>query len=433
VNRREFITLLGGAAAAGWPLAAQAQQPEQMRRVGVLMSLAADDAEGKARLAAFLQGLQQLGWIDGRNVRIDTRWGAGDADRTRRYAAELVALAPDVILATGSPTVVALQQATRSAAIVFADVGDPVGQGFVETLARPGGNTTGFMLFEYAMGGKWLELLKEIAPGVTRVAVLRDTASTVAGGQLGAIQAAASALGVELSPVGMRDAGEIERSISTFARSANGGLVVAASTLAIVHREPIITLAARYRLPAVYFARNFVAGGGLIAYGPNQIDPCRRAAGYVDRILKGEKPSDLPVQAPTKYDLVVNLKTAKALGLEVPATLLARRIAGPSQERGSTSAFGGNSDIEQTPSNDRPLTQRGHSQRLHWTGCFAFTIMWVGPKLGRHHGPRRLAAEPRPRPVRGSIPRERNRRDCPAELNGGGLKGLGCRCRRASP
>jgi len=319
IGRRELLAALGGAAA--WPLAARAQQPEQMRRVGVLMSLAADDAEGKARLAAFLDGLQQLGWIDSRNVRIDARWGAGDADRTRRYAAELVALAPDVILATGSPPVAALQQATRSAAIVFADVGDPVGQGFVETLARPGGNTTGFMLFEYAMGGKWLELLKEIAPGVTRAAVLRDTAATVAGGQLGAIQAAAASLGVELSPVGMRDAGEIERGISTFARSANGGLIVAASTLAFVHRERIITLAARYKLPAVYFVRGFVASGGLIAYGPNQIDPCRRAAGYVDRILKGEKPADLPVQAPTKYELVINLKTAKALNLIVPPTL----------------------------------------------------------------------------------------------------------------
>jgi putative ABC transport system substrate-binding protein len=323
VRRREFITLLGGAAAT-WPLAARAQQGERMRRIGVLMSLAANDAQGQARLAAFLQGLQQLGWIDGRNVRIDTRWGAGDADRTRRYAAELVALAPDVILATGSPPVVALQQATRSAAIVFADVGDPVGQGFVETLARPGGNTTGFMLFEYAMGGKWLELLKEIAPGVTRAGVLRDTASTVAVGQLGAIQAAAAALGVELSPLGMRDADELERSISTFARSANGGLIVAASALAFVHRDSIITLAARYRLPAVYFVHAFVAGGGLIAYGPNQIEPCRRAASYVDRILKGEKPADLPVQAPTKYELVINLKTAKALGLDVPPSLLAR-------------------------------------------------------------------------------------------------------------
>jgi ABC-type uncharacterized transport system substrate-binding protein len=322
VRRRAFLTLLGGAAA--WPLTARAQQGEPMRRIGVLMSLAADDAEGQARLAAFSQGLQQLGWIDGRNVRIDTRWGAGDADRTRRYAAELVALAPNVILATGSPPVVALQQVTRSTAIVFADVGDPVGQGFVETLARPGGNTTGFMLFEYSMGGKWLELLKEIAPSVTRAAVLRDTASALAGGQLGAIQAASSSLGVELSPVGMRDAGEIERGISTLARSANGGLIVTASTLALVHRERIITLAARYKLPTVYFARGFVAGGGLIAYGPNQIDPCRRAAGYVDRILKGEKPADLPVQAPTKYELVINLKTAKALGLEVPPTLLAR-------------------------------------------------------------------------------------------------------------
>jgi putative ABC transport system substrate-binding protein len=321
MRRRGFITLLGGAAA--WPLAAQAQQGERMRRIGVLMSLAANDAQGQARLAAFLHGLQQLGWIDGRNVRIDTRWGAGDADQTRRYAAELVALAPDVILATGSPPVAALQQATRSAAIVFADVGDPVGQGFVETLARPGGNTTGFMLFEYAMGGKWLELLKEIVPGVTRVAVLRDTASTVAGGQLGAIQAAAAALGVEPSPLGMRDAGEVERSISRFARSANGGLIVAASTLAFVHRASIIALAARHRLPAVYFGRDFVAGGGLIAYGPNQIDPCRRAAGYVDRILKGEKPDDLPVQAPTKYELIINLKTARALAITVPDKLLA--------------------------------------------------------------------------------------------------------------
>src|SRR6516164_8622852 len=323
MRRREFIALLGSGA-AGWLPAARAQQGERMRRIGVLMSLAANDAQGQARLAAFLQGLQQLGWIDGRNVRIDTRWGAGDANQTRRYAAELVALAPEVILATGSPPVAALQQATRSTAIVFADVGDPVGQGFVETLARPGGNTTGFMLFEYAMGGKWLELLKEIAPGVTRAAVLRDTASTVAGGQLGAIQAAASALGVELSPVGMRDAGEIERSISTFARSANGGLIVAASTLAIVYREPIITLAARYRLPAVYSGRFFVTAGGLTSYGPDSIDPHRRAAGYVDRILKGEKPADLPVQAPTKYETVINLTTAKALGLDIPPTLLAR-------------------------------------------------------------------------------------------------------------
>jgi putative ABC transport system substrate-binding protein len=268
-----------------------------------------------------------LGWIDGRNVRIDTRWGAADADLTRRYAAELVTLAPDVILATGSAPVGALQQATRSAAIVFADVGDPIGQGFVETLARPGGNTTGFMLFEYTMGGKWLELLKEIAPGVTRVAVLRDSstlAGGLAGGQLGAIQATAAALGFELSPLGMRDAGEIERSISTFARSANGGLIVPAATLAYVHGDLIITLAARYRLPAVYFARDFVAGGGLIAYGPNQVDLCRRAAGYVDRILRGEKPGDLPVQAPTKYELAINLKTAKTLGLTVPPSLLVR-------------------------------------------------------------------------------------------------------------
>ena len=318
IGGRKFLAMLGGAAAA-WPRAARAQQPEQMRRVGVLMSLAADDVDGKARLAAFLQGLQQLGWIDGRNVRIDTRWGAGDADRTRRYAAELVALAPDVILATGSPPVVALQQAIRSAAIVFADVGDRSG---LRRNARAAGWQHHWVHVVRIRHGRQMGGAAQ-GDGVTRVAVLRDTAAAVAVGQLGAIQAAAAALGVELSPLGMRDADEVERSISTFARSANGGLIVAASTLAFVHRDSIITLAARYRLPAVYFARNFVAGGGLIAYGPNQIEPCRRAAGYVDRILKGEKPADLPVQAPTKYELAINLKTAKALGLDVPSSLLA--------------------------------------------------------------------------------------------------------------
>ena len=323
MKRREFITLLGGAAAA-WPLAARAQQGERMRRIGVLVTFAAGDPVGQARLAAFLQGLQQLGWIDGRNVRIDTRWGAGDADRTRRYAAELVALAPDVIMATGTPTVAALQQATSSAAIVFAAAVDPVGSGFVDSLARPGGNATGFMSFEYGLSGKWLELLKQIAPSVTRAAVLRDTASPAGNAQFGAIQTVAPSLGVEVNPVNMRDAGEIERVVTAFARASNGGLIVTASPLSLVHRELIVALAARHKLPAVYFERLFVAAGGLISYGPDYVDQYRRAAGYVDRILKGEKPADLPVQAPTKYELVINLKTAKALGLDVPATVLAR-------------------------------------------------------------------------------------------------------------
>ena len=295
-----------------------------MRRIGVLMGLSADDPEGQARLAAFLQGLQQLGWTDGRNVRIDFRWGAGDADRFRRYAAELVALAPDVILASGSPAVGPLLQATRTVPIVFAPVADPVGAGFVDSLARPGGNATGFMLFEYGIGAKWLELLKEIAPGVTRVAVLRDPAIASGIGQFGAIQAVAPSLGVEVSPVNVRDAGEIERAVAAFARGPNSGLIVTGSALAVVHRDLIITLAARHKLPAVYFERYFVAGGGLLSYGPDFVDQYRRAAGYVDRILKGEKPADLPVQAPTKYELVINLKTAKALGLDVPPTLLAR-------------------------------------------------------------------------------------------------------------
>jgi putative tryptophan/tyrosine transport system substrate-binding protein len=320
---REFITLLGGAAAA-WPLAARAQQGERMRRIGVLMNTAADDPEGKVRNAAFERELQELGWTDGRNVRIDYRWGAGDADRIRRYAAELVSLSPDVILTVGSATAGPLLQATRTVPIVFVQAPDPVGAGFVDSLARPGGNATGFTLFEYGISGKWLELLKEIAPRVTRVAVLRDPAIAAGTGQLGAIQSAAPSFGVELSPLGVRDPGEIERAITAFARSSNGGLIVTVSTLAGVHRDLIVTLAARYKLPAVYYARYIVAGGGLISYGPDFVDQHRRAAGYVDRILKGEKPADLPVQTPTKYELAINLKTAKALGLDIPASVLAR-------------------------------------------------------------------------------------------------------------
>src|SRR6516162_5034813 len=321
-SRREFITLLGGAAA--WPLAARAQQPERMRRIGVFMPLAADDKQAQARLAAFLQGLQELGWTDGRNVRIDYRWAAGDAERIRRYAVELAALAPDVILAGGRGVIQTLMQATRTVPIVFTQTPDPVGAGFVNSLARPGGNVTGFLVFEYGISAKWLELLKEITPHVTRAAVIRDAAIASGTGQWGALQSVAPSFGVELSPVNMLDAGEIERALAAFARSPNGGLIVAASTLAIVHHEPIITLAARYRLPAVYSGRFFVTAGGLTSYGPDSIDPHRRAAGYVDRILKGEKPADLPVQAPTNYELVINLKTARALGLDVPPSLLAR-------------------------------------------------------------------------------------------------------------
>jgi len=322
-SRRDFITLLGGATIA-WPLAARAQQPERMRRVGVLMNLGSDDAEAQARNAAFLQGLQELGWTVGRNVRIEYRWGAGDAELFRRHASELVALAPDVILAGGGAVVPSLLQATRTVPIVFTGTPDPVGAGFVESLARPGGNATGFTIYEYGISGKWLELLKEIAPHVTRAAVIRDPAIAAGLGSWGAIQSVAPSLGVELRPLGVRDAGEIERVVTAFARSSNGGLIVTGSALAIVHRELIATLAARHRLPAVYPLRLFVTVGGLISYGPDSIDPYRLAAGYVDRILKGEKAADLPVQAPTKYELVINLTTAKALGLEVPATLIAR-------------------------------------------------------------------------------------------------------------
>ena len=321
MKRREFITLLGGAAAA-WSLAAHAQQPDRMRRIGVLMNLAADDAEGQARLAAFVQALQGLGWSDGRNLRIDHRWAAGDTDRFHRYAEELLALAPDVILAAATPSVQALQQATRTVPIVFAIVADPVGAGFVDSLARPGGNATGFTPFEYGISGKWLELLKEIAPRVTRVAVLRDL--TIGLGQLGAIQSVAPSLGVELTPIGVGDAGQIERTVAAFARSPNGGLIVTASTSAVIHRELIIALAARHKLPAVYYRRYFVASGGLMSYGPDFLDQFRSAASYVDRILRGEKPADLPVQAPTKHELTINLNAAKALGLDVPPMLLAR-------------------------------------------------------------------------------------------------------------
>jgi putative ABC transport system substrate-binding protein len=324
MKRREFITLLGSAAAT-WPMVARAQQPDRMRRIGVLTAgSAADDPDGQARSAAFLQGLQQLGWTDGRNIRIDYRQGAGDADNMRKYATELVALAPDVILASGTATMAPLLQATRTVPIVFAQVTDPVGAGFVDSLARPGGNVTGFVLFEYAISGKWLELLKEIAPHVSRAGVIRDPALTSGTGQFAAIQSVAPSLGVEISPVNVRDAAEIERGVAAFARSADSGLIVTASALSVVHRDLIVKLAARHKMPAVYYRRLYATGGGLISYGPDVAEQNRRAAGYVDRILKGEKPADLPVQAPTKYELVINLKTAKALGLTVPPSLLSR-------------------------------------------------------------------------------------------------------------
>jgi putative ABC transport system substrate-binding protein len=324
-TRREFITLLGGAAAA-WPFAARAQQGERTRRIGLFTNLAADDAESQTRNAAFLQALQQLGWTNGANVRIDFRFGAGDAERNRRYASELVALAPDVIVATGSPVVEPLRQATRSVAIIFLQITDPVGAGLVATLARPGGNITGFTNYEYGMSGKWLELLKEAAPRLTRLVVLREAGSVSGIGQLAAIQAVAPSLAVEVRPADVRDADELERGISEFARGSHGdrGLIVTASGLAIIHRQLIVALAARHMLPAIYPLRLYVPDGGLIAYGADTIDPYRRAAAYVDRILKGEKPADLPVQAPTKYELAINLRTAKALGLTVPPMLLAR-------------------------------------------------------------------------------------------------------------
>jgi putative tryptophan/tyrosine transport system substrate-binding protein len=322
IARRRFIAALGGATVV-WPLAARAQQAERIRRIGLLQRLAADDRVAQENNAAFVQGLQQLGWTDGRNVHIDYRFGAGNAADIRKYAGELVGLAPDVILgvaAAAGP----LLEATHTVPIVFVLVPDPVGAGFVESLSQPAGNATGFQTFEYSLCGKWLELLKEIAPSVTRASVLRDPADPSGIGQFSVIQSVAPAVGVEVSPINLRDAAEIERAVAAFARAGNGGLIVTLSALSAVHRDLIIALAARHKLPAVYFQRFFVAAGGLIMYGPNASDQFQRAAGYVDRILKGEKPADLPVQAPTKYEIVVNLKTAKALGLIVPPTVLAR-------------------------------------------------------------------------------------------------------------
>ena len=324
LNRREFITLLAGTAA--WPLAARAQQAERMRRIGGLFSIAETDPEVAPRIAAFEQELQKLGWTKGRDINIDYRFyrfGAGDISQMRMQAAELVALAPDVIVASGFQSVAALQAVTRSVPVVFVLITDPVGAGFVESLARPGGNVTGFALYEFSMSGKWLELLKRIAPHVMRVGVLRDAALTAGVASFGVIQTAASSLGVDVSPIGMRDAPEIERALTAFARSSDGGLIVTASALAALHRNLIIALAARHRLPAIYYQRYYITDGGLASYGPDFYDQYRRTAGYVDRILRGEKPADLPVQSPTKYETVINLKTAKTLGLEIPPTLLA--------------------------------------------------------------------------------------------------------------
>jgi putative ABC transport system substrate-binding protein len=323
-RRRDFIAGLAGAAA--WPLGVRAQQGERMRLIGVLMNLAADDREGRARLAAFQDGLLQLGWIEGRNVRLDIRWGAGDAERFRAYSTELVALAPDLILAASGTAVPPLLRATRSVPIVFVQAADPVGNGYVASLARPGGNATGFTNIEYGMGAKWLEILKQIVPTVTRAAVLRDATDPTGIGQWAGLQSVATSFAIELTPIGVHDANEIVDGVAAFARAAspNSALIVTASAPTAVHRELIIGLAARHRLPAVYAYRYHVTSGGLISYGPDTIDPYRRAAGYVDRILKGEKPSELPVQAPTKYELAINLKTAKALGIEVPHGLLAR-------------------------------------------------------------------------------------------------------------
>jgi putative ABC transport system substrate-binding protein len=322
MKRREFITVLGGAAA--WPLPLSAQQAQRMHTVGVLMGQAANDTEYQVALASFVQLLRQSGWIEGQNVRFDTRWAAGNADDIRKYATELAALAPDVILVSGSASVGPLVRATRTVPIVFTLVPDPVGAGYVDSMARPGRNVTGFTNFEYGMSGKWLELLKEIAPNVKRAAVLRDAALTAGSGQFGAIQAVAPSFGVEISPINVADAPEIERAVMAFARSPNGGLIVTQSALALVHRELIIALAARHRLPAVHINRVWTRAGGLISYGADPTDQFHRAAGYVDRILKGEKPADLPVQAPTKFELTINLKTARALGLDIPLTLLAR-------------------------------------------------------------------------------------------------------------
>jgi putative tryptophan/tyrosine transport system substrate-binding protein len=322
IGRREFVTLLGGAA-AGWPIAGRAQQGDRMRRIGVLMPTDADNPDNQARLAAFLQGLQQFGWAVGRNLRVDLRWAAGEVERNRQYAAELLALAPDVILAAASGVAV-LKQATRTVPIVFTIVADPVGLGFVDNLARPGGNITGFLSFEYGISGKWLELLKQVATGVTRAAVIRDAAIATGAGQFAAVASVGPALGVDIVPVSVSDPSELEAALAAFARSPNGGLVVTGSAFAVMRRDLIIKLAAQHRLPTIYYERSFVVAGGLISYGPDFVDLYRRAASYVDRILRGEKPADLPVQAPTKFELVINLKTAKALGLEVPPSVLAR-------------------------------------------------------------------------------------------------------------
>jgi putative tryptophan/tyrosine transport system substrate-binding protein len=322
MRRREFITLVGGAAA--WPTTTYAQQRDGQPRISVLMTSLADSPEGQARMAAFLQGLQQLGWTDGRSIQIDVRWSGGNDAKTRKNATEVVALAPNVILATGSSSMGPLMQISGSVPVVFVIVPDPVGAGYVDSLARPGGNATGFSLFEYSIGGKWLDLLKQIAPGLTRVAVLRDPVISGGLGQFGAVQSAASSFAVEVTAINMRDATEIERAVTAFATSSGGGLIVTASPLALVHRSLIVTLAARHKLPAIYYERSFIPDGGLISYGPDFIDQYRRAATYVDRILKGEKPADLPVQAPTKYELIINLKTAKTLGLTVPNTLIGR-------------------------------------------------------------------------------------------------------------
>ena len=322
MRRREFISLVGGAAA--WPLTARAKQGERMQRIGVLMSTAEGDPQSKPRVAAFLQGLQQLGWTEGRNVQIDIRWGVADAASSRKYVAEMVTLAPDLIVTAASAATAAAHEATRTLPIVFVNVSDPVGAGYVASLAQPGGNVTGFTFVEYGMGGKWLELLKEVAPGVTRVAILRDPTLAVGIGQLGAILSVAPSFKVEASPMDVRNADEIERTITNFARTANGGLIVTASPGGLVHRKLIITLAAQHRLPTVYFLRDFVNDGGLISYGPEPIAPYAQAANYVDRILRGEKPAELPVQAPTKNELVINLKVAKALGLAIPPAVLAR-------------------------------------------------------------------------------------------------------------
>src|SRR5262245_36844862 len=322
MRRREFIPLIGGGVA--WPLVAYGQQQERMRRIGILTGIAGEDAETKARISAFLQELQRLGWTEGRNVRIDTRAGAGDAVATRKYAAELVALGPDVILATGALPVAFLLEATHTVPIVFTIVVDPIGAGFVEKLSRPGGNATGFMMFDYSLSGKWVELLKQVAPSLTQVAVLRDASSSAAIGQFAVIQAVGPSLGLEVSTINVDKSGDIDRAVTAFAREPNGGLIIAAGPSTVIHRDLIVSVAARHKLPAVYYDRTHVIGGGLMSYGADLVGQFRQAANYVDRILRGEKLANLPVQAPTKYELVINLKTAKALGLEIPATVLAR-------------------------------------------------------------------------------------------------------------